>query len=340
MTGGLILRKTGVSARHGARVLRGALLLALSAALLSGCGPEVSVQGLVYNLQNEPLPGVSVRVETLGAFSVSNGNGVFGRRPNTLGVPPGEWELTYFKTGFTTARQTIQTGEGRLLEVQPVQLWPLPSGKGVYALNGLRYESFTRANPERHVRPNNTPVYGTKIEPELALSAAPELIISHRMATYDWQLSRLEPLKVLREGVEAASTPEPDTDKKKSDKTASDDSRTEEIWAAAVRLPIQAVPIDEPEQELWRITPSVELGPGLYAIHWGAFDGDMTTEPVAYLLRIIDPNAPVEPEPTEDGAKKDEEEEDTDPALDEEMLVDEEAPFDGGTSTDGTTTEP
>ena len=297
--------------------------LCILVALLAGCSPKVGVQGTVYNIEGEPLPGVSVRVEAIGAFGVSNGNGIFGKRPNTLSLPPGTWELAYFKTGFTTVRQNITTGEGRALEAPPVQLWPLPSAKGVYALEGLRYDAFTRASPERYLRENNTPVFGMKLPPELK----PSLIISHRMATYDWQLSRLEEVTVLREGFEAL--PPGDTPKEGAE------SRTESIWAASVRLPIQVNAIDEPEQQLWRISPSVELGPGRYAVHWGALDGDPGTEASAYLLQIVDPDAPPEPADAEDAESSPVEDEEHE----EEMEVTEEALETESPEADSATTE-
>lgn len=289
MTGGFGYRRwlSVAHARNRGTVARRAAQLVLVLAM-AGCSPQVGVQGNVYNIKGEPLPGVSVRVEALSAFSVSNGNGLFGKRPNTLALPPGTWELAYFKTGFTTVRQTITTGETRTFEAPLVQLWPLPSAKGIYVLDGLVYQPFTRVTPERHLREDNTPVFGMKLVPELKLPAAPAMIISHRMATYDWQLSRLEQFTVLREGFE----PPPPGEAPKEEGA---DGRTEIIWAASVRLPIQALPVDEPEQQLWRIVPSVELGPGIYAVHWGALDGDPGTEPSAYLLQVIDPNAPPEP---------------------------------------------
>ena len=325
MSGGLRIRY--VSPAGPAFPLSALAWLSVLAVLLSGCSPTVGVQGLVYNIQGEPLPGVSVRVEQLGAFGVSNGNGIFGKRPNTLSVPPGTWELAYFKTGFTTVRQNITTGDGRSLEAPPVQLWPLPSAKGVYAMEGLRYDSFTRVSPERYLRENNTPVFGTKLAPELKLAVAPAMIISHRMATYDWQLSRLEEVTVLREGFEA---PAPDEKPKEGA-----ESHTEVIWAASVRLPVQVVAIDEPEQQLWRISPSVELGPGRYAVHWGALDGDPGTEPSAYLLQIVDPNAPPEPAEGDESQSGPAEEE----APEEEMEVTEEALETESPEADSATTE-
>lgn len=286
---------------------------AVLAFLVSGCSPTVGIQGAVYNIMGEPLPGVSVRVEEIGVFGVSNGNGIFGKRPNTLSVPPGAWELAYFKTGFTTVRQPITTGAARTVEAPSVQLWPLPSAKGIYALEGLRYDAFTRVTPERFQLENNKPVFGVKIDPELKRNSAPPMIISHRMATYDWQLSRLEPVTVMREGFEAIP---------KDEKAAEGgDSRTETVWAPSVRLPIQVAAIDEPEQQLWRISPAVALGPGRYAVHWGALEGDPGTEPSAYLIQIIDPNAPPEtvaPEEAEAAPTKEE-------APEEEIEVTEEA---------------
>lgn len=258
-----------------ARIVPVALLCLLGV----GCQPRVGLQGLVTNLDGEPLPGVAVKVEALQAFSISNGNGIFGTRPNTLGVPPGTWELSYIKSGYTTEFHTITTGKGRLLEVPPVSLWPLPAAKGVYVLEGLNYRPFTRATPDRYLRDDNSPVYGIKQEPELLLEAPPELIISHKMASYDWQLSRLEATEVLRQGVTASGA------------DAAPESVGDNVWAAAIRLPIQALPVDQPEQLLWRINVSAPLGPGFYAIHWGGLDGDTTTEESVYLFGIADPEA-------------------------------------------------
>lgn len=262
--------------------------LALTCLLGAGCQPRVSLHGLVTNIEGEPLPGVAVKVEVLQAFGTSNGNGVFGIRPNTLSVPPGTWELSYIKSGYTTEFQTVTTAKGRSLEVPTVSLWPLPAAKGVYVLEGLNYRPFTRATPDRYLLDDNSPVYGIKQEPELMLDGPPELIISHKMANYDWQLSRLETMDVLRQGVTASGA-----------ESASENVR-DTIWAAAIRLPIQAVPVDQPEQLLWRIKASAPLGPGFYAVHWGALDGDVTTEESVYLFGIASPEAELEEDAAEE----------------------------------------
>lgn len=279
---------------HGARAARDGilpptarLLLFAGALVIAGCDPRVAVTGEVRNVDGEPLPGVSVKAEAAQAFGVTNGNGVFGRRPNLLAVPPGPWELVYIKSGFTTAYQEIETGDARTVEAPPVTLWPLPAARGVYLLEGIHYTSLTRATPERYRALNGGAAYGLneKIRPEVELAESPAFFVSHKMATYDWQLSRLETVRVFRPGVEAPPSGE-----------EVDESLTESIWAAAVRLPVETIPVDLPERLLWQIRPAVPMQPGVYAIHWGALDGDSTTEESVYLIGIQAPEAEAEPE--------------------------------------------
>lgn len=256
-------------------------ILALCAAA-AGCDPKVSLQGLVTNVEGEPLPGVSVKVEAAQAFGVTNGNGLFGKRPNTVNVPPGKWDLVYIKSGFTTAQQQVDAAKTGVLQVPPVALWPLPAAKGVYILDGSHYRPLTRVTPDRHRSLAGSPVFGVKLAPELNVNEAPAYFISHKMANYDWRLSRLEKVDVLRPGVEV------DTSSGK----ALPEGVTDSIWAEGVRLPIDALPIDLPERLLWRISTPASMGPGVYALHWGALDGDTTTEESAYLFGIRAPEAP------------------------------------------------
>lgn len=242
------------------------------------------------NNDGEPLPGVSVKVEAAQVHAVTNGTGWFGNRGNRLAVPPGAWEIDYIKSGFTVAQQSVETGGARSMDVPTVTLWPLPAAKGVYVFDGGTYDPLTRATPERYTGLDNAPVHGIKQEAELALEALPAYFISHKMANYDWQLARLEQVRVLRPGVAVESGPDEEID----------EGLTEPVWAATVRLPIETLPVDLPEQQLWRIRPAASMPPGMYALHWGALEGDTTTEESIYLVRIKD-SAP-EPAPDEEAA--------------------------------------
>jgi hypothetical protein len=249
------------------------LVAVLLLSVVAGCAPQVALTGLVTDEAGSPLPGVSVKVTGTEFFAIANGNGLFGYRPGRLTVPPGRWDLYYMKTGFTSATQTIQTGEGRSMEVPPIVLWPLPSARGVFDYENHRYVDWTRVEPERFVREDKSVVFGTLQEPTFRVPEGLHRIVGYRVSPYDWRMSRLEPVKAFREG--------PDGE------VAS--GAAEEVWAESVRVPVQAVPIDEPEQLLWEIRPSRPVGPGVYAIHWGALEGDPTTDASAYLVEVYDP---------------------------------------------------
>lgn len=262
--------------RCAARRVLWILSLAIAGITVPGCDPQVAVVGLVTDTSGAPLPGVSVKVEGTEAFSVSNGTGFYGKRPGRLAIPPGEWKLRYIKTGFTTAEQLIDTGNGRSFEAPTVTLWPLPNARGIYDFTNHRYREWSRVEPERFVKEDGVPVFGTRHTPELQIGPELGLIVGHKVSPYDWRLSRLESILVLRDGVTGGGENAP----------------TDTVWAESVRIPIQAVPLDEPEQQLWELRPARVLGAGTYALHWGAFEGDPTTDASAYIIEVTGP--PVE----------------------------------------------
>lgn len=258
-------------------VRREAILAAVLGVMVSGCDPQVALHGLVTDINGEPLPGVAVKVSGTEAFAISNGTGIYGTLPNRLTVPPGQWQLRFIKTGFTTAELDVTTGDGRDYEVPAVALWPLPAARGIYTFSDNRYAPWTRVEPERFLRADRSPLFGTQLSPELSVDLPIGRIIGHKLPPYDWRMSRLEEQPVLRDGVDASRV--------------SEDEANRLIWAESVRIGVQAVPLDEPERMLWEIRPARELGPGIYAVHWGALEGDPATEASAYLIEVVDPDA-------------------------------------------------
>lgn len=279
----LLKRQRDLRQRLTGRLLcKGLLCLGLGF-LVAGCAPQVALTGLVTDGAGAPLPGVSVKVTGTEFFAISNGNGLFGLRPGRLTVPPGSWDLYYMKTGFTSATQRVTTGDGRSLEVPPIVLWPLPNARGIFDYASHRYADWTRVEPERFVREDKSVVFGTLQDPAFRVPGELGRIVGFRVSPYDWRMSRLEAVEAYREGPDGEIA----------------SGGTETIWAESVRVPVQAVPIDEPEQLLWEIRPSRSLGPGVYAIHWGAFEGDPTTDASAYLVEVYDPAVVEAPEGSE-----------------------------------------
>jgi hypothetical protein len=73
-----------------------------------------------------------------------------------------------------------------------------------------------------------------------------------------------------------------------------------EVWASEVSLPVELVPIDEPERCLVQIRLSEALTPGLYGVHWGALEGYTATDPRLFLFEVVDaahPEKTASPEP-------------------------------------------
>jgi hypothetical protein len=61
-----------------------------------------------------------------------------------------------------------------------------------------------------------------------------------------------------------------------------------EVWASEVSLPVELVPIDEPERCLIQVRLSEALTPGLYGVHWGALEGYTATDPRLFLFEVVD----------------------------------------------------
>ena len=259
--------------RYGLGSVRLVLLLLLPGLIVTGCEPGVKIQGLVTDTTGAPLPGVAVKVKGTERFAISNGNGAYGGRPGSIRLTPGAWELEYIKTGFTTAEQSIVAGETGSQKVPTVVMWPLPSARGIYDRSTHRYRTWTRVEPERYLTDGRTPVFGTRLLPEFWVDDFEGPIIGFKVPPYDWRMSRLELVSVLRDGAVPGSGA----------------GAMEEVWAEAARIPVHAVAVDEPERLLWEIRPVGAIEAGVYAVHWGAFEGDPTTAVFAYLLEVGDP---------------------------------------------------
>ena len=214
-----------------------------------------------------------MKVKGTERFAITDGNGSFGRRPGSIKLAPGPWDIEYIKTGFTTAEQSITAGEAGSQEIDTVVMWPLPSARGVYDRSTHRYRTWTRVEPVRYIKDDRTPVFGTRLLAEFWVDEFEGPIIGYKVPPYDWRMSRLELVSVLRDGAVPGSG----------------EGAMEEVWAEAARIPVHAVAIDEPERLLWEIRPVGALGPGVYAVHWGAFEGDPTTAVFAYLFEVGDP---------------------------------------------------
>jgi len=237
----------------------------------------------VVDITGHALPGVAVSVRGTDSQAVTDSRGQY-----RLTAPPGYIEVDYYKTGYTPALMQLELSEEqRTVEMTQAILWPLPAGQGVYFLREGRYRALTRVQPERYLVDGDQSIFASKKGPEMgALMGEVPAIVSFRLPGYDVQLTRVERIEAESPQVEDFVVP---------------------VWAPAGRLPTHVRSLDEPRGMLLEVVVDAPLEPGAYAIHWGAFDGHITTESRAFLFEALDPDAVIEA-PVTEGEEADTEE--------------------------------
>ena len=236
------------------------------------------IRGAVVDVKGDPLPGVAVTVGESDAQAVTDARGQY-----KLSYSPGSHELHFMKTGYTSGHLVLDLAAPRPVSAQTVSLWCLPPGAGVYLFDEFKYRKAAGIEPKPFSSTGGGLVYGIPRLPSMPETLDREpLLVAYKTPHYDMQFARIETVKAA---AEANAAPQ-------------------EIWAPAMSRPTEVIPIDEPERVLLQIRYPAPLEPGLYAIHWGAFNGNIESEPQAFLFRIIDPARPVEPEPAQTPPEK------------------------------------
>lgn len=263
--------------------------------LLGGCQRDASLRGDAYTEDGLPvagvvdiaghaLPGVAVVVRGTGRQAVTDSRGQY-----SLSCPPGYLEVEFHKTGYTPAELQLEIPEPRTVQMTQAILWPLPSAQGVYFFRGNRYTSLTRAQPRRYLSESGESIFGSKTGALLTVPPGDvPMMIAYRLPGYDVQVSRLKSVE--------GKPPEVD---------ANTDFHVP-VWVSSGRVNTHLEPLDEPAGLLLSIVPDEPLEAGLYGVHWGAFEGHITTESRAFLFEVRDPEAsieaPAEEAPAPEGA--------------------------------------
>lgn len=254
--------------------------------LLSGCMQNALLRGTVTDISGEELPGVVVRVAGTAHEGLSNANGVYSCR-----VASGDLGIEFSKTGYATVHRTVTVPSLGILDMEPVQLWPLPMGEGVYTFNNFRYQATERPRVNRYAVKDKGFAFGTPVEPGVTIAYAdpqdfpeanPPHLIAHKMPAYDAHLCSLQKVKAAMAQAGALSAKD-----KKDEKIP----YNEDVWIAGEPIPLLSRPLDEPERQLLELRPAQPLEPGVYAIHWGALDGYDGIDHRAFLFSVVEKGA-------------------------------------------------
>jgi carboxypeptidase family protein len=264
------LWRSWLDTRRQSRVLYALLVCAL--ALLSGCEPSLIVSGRVVDVSGQALPGAAVSASSATGQDVTDGIGTFRLR-----CAPGPARIDIAKTGYTPGLLEIDPAGERVLELNDILLWPLPTGKGVYLFEDYRYRETARVKPSRYLDKDTGPIFAVKQFAEVTTRETQPLIICHKLPSYDVALYRMGQ-------IEAAL---PQRSVRSGRGGGGEYEYTLSVWAPVDAVGIFAVPIDEPGRLLLELRPSTPLSPGVYAMHWGALDGHTSTSPNAFLFQVV-----------------------------------------------------
>lgn len=235
-------------------------VLIIIALALSGCTPG-KLTGIVRNIEGETLPGVSIHIDGADATALSNARGEY-----ELSVKPGQYELTFAKTGYTVSSLKVQKNEDGDTPVPDVRLWNLPPQKSVYLYHDTHYTETTRIIPQRFYMTDGTIDYGTQRAPEAQTPFGEPQLLFFRTPRYDARLARLQP---------------------ETAQLHNDDSQTFEVWTAAGSVGIELDLVEPADPTLMKMNIEAPLQPGRYAVHWGALDGYDTIDPRIYLFEVL-----------------------------------------------------
>lgn len=263
-----------------ARQIRALLFLSILAGLVvfPGCTQNAVVRGVVFDVADEALPGVTVILEEQEREDLSNATGYYSIRADR-----GPATLYFYKTGYTSARIEMDSLLFGANEVPPVKLMPLPAEEGVFYQKEFRYQALEHPRINRYTTASGEPVFGTPVEPGLTLPwRNPEentelpapVFLAHKVQPYNAVLHKLQRI-ALKQG-EAV--------KEKEDKENSQES----ILVADKNIPLISRILDEEEGQLVELHPGENLEPGLYAFHWGALSGYDSLDPRAFLFAIAE----------------------------------------------------
>lgn len=258
------------------------LLLLLAAGLVSCNRAELvggaEIRGIVVDLRGEPIPGVVVTISDPLTQCLTDGLGQYSLR-----TEPGRAELHFMKTGYTSGTMLIEdTGTGAVL-ARPLSLWCLPQTTGLFLFEDYKYRRVAPLKPRPYVESNDHVIYGVgKLTGIIETQSPQPLLLCYKMPSYDAKLCRLAT-------VDAAAPDSP--------------AIKDKVWVFSESAPLAMAPVDEPERLLWEVRLMAPLEPGIYALHWGAFDGYTTTDERIFAFAVaqasgessIPPGAVTEP---------------------------------------------
>lgn len=249
--------------------------LALFVGLLAAGCERGLIEGTVRDFNgDQPLPGVAVHLEGTSSEALTDALGRF--RINY--IAPGELTLRFEKTNYTQGLWRGKINELTTIALDPekeaVRLHRLPLQHGVYLFEDQRYEPTAAMEPKLLKRKeSDDQVRGIQrdIAQPLITNPSPVLVVysGDKMFPYAVQLCELEQVDVAPpSGVSGGST--------------------YKAWVKKRDVPVETAMLDEIREQLYQVVLNEPLTPGVYAVHWGALDGNLDMDSRLFYFRYED----------------------------------------------------
>ncbi|MGC8846668.1 MAG: hypothetical protein ACP5QY_12545 [Candidatus Hydrogenedens sp.] len=234
---------------------------------LASCEGIYTIQGKVFAINGEPLPGVCVSSPEIFSHVITNAKGSFVFR---FSKPISK--LEFIKSDYLPFTISLHFSEKKYITLTDIFLTPKPSSPGVYFLDKEknRYLPLIKGKIERTQFQKRNSVPSIKLSEIVHIrDTFPQLYV-FRLPQYDITLYQ------MKEYTTGADETKPDKNSDKKEKQSAEKdtevSKERKIWIPDKPILTYAEFLSEQDTSLFLFKPVSELKPGVYCVNWRAFE--------------------------------------------------------------------
>lgn len=234
---------------------------------LSSCEGVYTIQGKVFAINGEPLPGVCVSSPEIFSHVVTNTKGNFVFR---FSKPISK--LEFIKSDYLPFNISIRFAEKKYITLTDIFLTPKPSTPGVYFLDKAknRYLPLIKAKIERTQIEKQNSVPSIKLSEITQIKDTFPQLYVFRLPQYDLTLYQMK--EYIPNVNETKQDKKIDKTEKQSDEKDTLISKEKKIWIPDKPILTHTEFLSEMDTSLFLLKPVSELKPGVYCINWRAFE--------------------------------------------------------------------
>lgn len=272
---------------------------------ISSCEGIYTIQGKVFAINGEPLPGVCVSSPEIFSHVVTNTKGSFVFR---LSKPISK--LEFIKSDYLPFTVSVHFAEKKYITLTDIFLTPKPATPGVYFLDKEknRYLPLIKGKIERTQIEKRNSVPSIKLSELTQIEDTFPKLYVFRLPQYDLTLYQMK--EYTPKVDEIKSDKKMDKIEKQSDEKDTIVSKEKKIWIPDKPILTHTEFLSEMDTSLFLLKPVSELKAGVYCINWRAFEVPFPRISECFLFSIAE--EPKANESSEESASSDTKKEDKD----------------------------